>query len=100
MQNIDYQALKNICARFKVKELSLFGSAVAGELKPDSDVDIMVEFKPDASPSLFDMVELREELKVLFGREVDLVSKSAVLNHHNPIRKKSILERAEMLYAA
>jgi predicted nucleotidyltransferase len=99
-QNIDRVVLTSICARFKVKELSLFGSSARGDFRPDSDVDILVDFLPDETPSLFDMVELREELKALFGREVDLVSKDALLKHHNTIRKKSILEKTEMLYAA
>lgn len=100
MKNIDHDRLKDICSRFKVKELSLFGSAIGEGLRPDSDVDLLVEFEPDATPSLFDMVELREEFMTLFGREVDLVSKEALLSHHNLIRKKSILENTEMLYAA
>lgn len=101
MNNFDQEKLRGICARHKVKELSLFGSAVTGELRPDSDIDLLVEFAPDARPSLFDMVGLREELMAVFGgREVDLVSKDALLKSHNPIRIKSILEKTEMLYAA
>ncbi len=101
MKNMDYEKLKALCVRFRVKELLIFGSAVGGDVGPDSDVDLLVDFEPDATPSLFDMVELREELKGLFGgREIDLVSKDALLNHHNPIRKKGILRKTEMLYAA
>ena len=100
MQKVDKDKLEHICLRFRVKELSLFGSSVRGEAGPESDVDLLVEFESDATPSLFDMVELREELVTLFGRQVDLVSKDALLSHHNLIRKKSILEKTEMLYAA
>ena len=97
---VDRQALQVICDRFNVKELSLFGSSVGGEIRPASDIDLLVEFLPEAAPSLFDLVEMREEFKALFGREVDLVSKYALLRHHNTIRRKSILEHTEMLYAA
>lgn len=101
MKNFDHEKLKGICARYRVKELSLFGSAVTGDLRPDSDIDLLVEFAPDARPSLFDLVELREELMSVFdGREVDIVSKDALLKSHNTIRRKSILENTEMLYAA
>lgn len=100
MTEIDRKSLADVCARFRVRELSLFGSSVTGGLRPDSDIDLLVLFDPDANPSLFDMVELREELKALFGREVDLVSKDALMKHHNVIRRKGILEHTEMLYAA
>jgi len=101
MMTIDQDRLKEICSRYKVRELSLFGSSVAGAAGPDSDVDLLVDFEPEAALSLFDMVELREEFKELFGgREVDLVSKDALLKHHNTIRRRSILDHTEMLYAA
>jgi len=94
------QSISDICLRYRIKELSLFGSAATGEMRPDSDVDILVEFLPGAKISLFDMVNLREELKTVFEREVDLVSKNAVLRHHNELRRKSILENTKSLYAA
>ena len=101
MLNYDCEKLKEICRRYKVRELSLFGSTARGDARPDSDIDLLVDFEPGASIGLFEMVEMRDELRHLFGgREVDLVSKEAVLEHKNPIRKKSILENTEMLYAA
>jgi hypothetical protein len=100
LRDRDRRALVEICARFEVRELVLFGSSARGELRPGSDVDLLVEFMPDAKPTLFDMVELREELKTLFGREIDLVSKDALRAHHNAARRKGILEHTEMLYAA
>jgi uncharacterized protein len=100
MLTIDRQKLKDICSKHLVKELSLFGSATGDAFRPDSDIDLLVEFERDAKPSLFDMVELREELMALFGREVDLVSKDALLTHHNQYRRQGILEKTEMLYAA
>ena len=65
-----------VCRKYGVRSLAMFGSAVRGELKPDSDVDLLVEFDPDRRPGLVGMYELEQELSVLFGgRRVDLVNR-------------------------
>src|ERR1035441_7127422 len=70
--------LAEICRRYQIKELSLFGSAVRGEMRPDSDIDLLVEFMPDANVSLFGHFDAEEELSRLVGKKVDLVSKTAL----------------------
>ncbi len=66
-------ALARVCARHRIRRLSLFGSVLKGTARPDSDVDLLVEFEPDARPSLLDMATIEEELSVLLGgRRVDL----------------------------
>jgi predicted nucleotidyltransferase len=67
------------------------------DFRPDSDVDVVVELAEDAPWSLFEWVDMIEELKAIFGRDVDLVEKSAITN---PFRRKSILGSREVLYAA
>ena len=63
----------------------------------DSDVDVLVELQPDHGLSLFDWVDMIAELKSIFGRDVDLVSKGGL---RNPIRRREILGSAQVLYAA
>ena len=84
--------------RWKIKELRLFGSALREDFGPDSDVDFLVTFAPDAQWSLLDHTVMEEELSGLLGRKVDLVSRRAVERSSNWIRRKAILESAEPYY--
>jgi predicted nucleotidyltransferase len=97
---ISRKKIANFCRRWKVVEFSLFGSILREDFHPDSDVDVLVRFAPDAQISLFDLVDMQNELKDVFGREVDLVEKEAIQQSENYIRRKSILENAEVIYAA
>jgi predicted nucleotidyltransferase len=94
---IDKEKIKTFCQKWKVKELSLFGSVLTDEFRPDSDVDVLVVFDDDAGWSLFDFVDIQDELKAMFGREVDLVEKRAL---RNPFRKHHILNHHEVIYGA
>lgn len=88
------------CKRWGVSEFAIFGSALRGDFRPDSDVDVMVSFAPQAHVTLFDMVRMQDELKAIFGREVDLVSKRGVMNSRNYLRRKRILESAQVIHVA
>lgn len=90
-------ALRAFCMRWNVRELALFGSFVRGGFRADSDLDVLVELPETHQLSLFDWVEMRDELTALFGRDVDLVAKSSLVN---PYRRRSILQNREVLYAA
>jgi hypothetical protein len=92
--------LADFCRRWKITELSLFGSTLRDDFGPESDVDVLVNFAEDAHWSLFDLVTMQEELKQLFGREVDLVERRAVENSENYIRRRHILSSTEMVYVA
>jgi len=98
--NIPQIKIEDFCRRWNVSEFSLFGSALREDFEAGSDVDVMVVFGPGARTTLFDMVDMREELKEMFGREVDLVSKRGIESSRNPIRRKGILESARVIYAA
>ena len=89
-------ALDDICRRYQIKELMLFGSAVRGELRPDSDVDLLVEFLPDSRIGLFEHFDAEQELSSLFGKKVDLVSKRALRER----LRREILAEARVIYAA
>ncbi|SRR5258708_3404443 len=89
--------LEALCRRWKIRELSLFGSGARGEARPDSDIDLLVEYEPGADWSLLDTARLRAELAELFGRPVDLVRER---NITNPYRLASIRRDRRPLYAA
>jgi len=88
--------IAEICRRYRVKELSLFGSAARGELRSDSDVDLMVEFLPGAEIGLLQHFAAERELSALLGRKVDLVSKRAI----RKTLMDEILPQARLIYAA
>lgn len=84
------------CTKWKVVEFSLFGSVLTDRFRPESDVDVMVSFAPNENWNLFDIVTMTDELKVLFGRNVDLVEKDTL---RNPFRRKAILDSHEVIHA-
>jgi predicted nucleotidyltransferase len=94
---IPRERIAAFCRRWKIAEFALFGSVVHGDFGPESDVDVLVSFAPDATWSLLDLADMAEELKRLFGREVDLVEKEAL---RNPFRRHAILTTREVVYAA
>jgi uncharacterized protein len=90
------EKIEAFCHRWKIAELALFGSSLRGDFRSDSDVDILVSFAKDADWDLFDWVNMIEELKGIFGREVDLVEKTAL---RNPFRRHYILNNQRVIYA-
>jgi predicted nucleotidyltransferase len=94
---IPRKKINEFCRRWKVTEFSLFGSVLREDFRPDSDVDVLVTFAPDAKVSLFDLVDMKIELEEVFKRPVDVVEKDAL---RNPYRKREILSTAQMIYAA
>ncbi len=93
---VDEARLADLCRQYQVRELSVFGSAARGEMKPDSDIDILVEFLPGADIDLVDYAGLMLDLSHLLGRKVDLVSKNGL----KPLIRSSVLGEARLLYAA
>jgi len=98
--HIDRGKIAAFCRKWKVTELAFFGSVLREDFRPDSDVDVLVSFAPDAEWSLFDIVRMEEELGNLLGREVDLVERKAIEKSENYIRRKHILGSAESFYVA
>lgn len=94
---IDREAIAAFCRRHHIRRLALFGSVLRDDFRPDSDVDVLVDFEPDASVGLFEFLDVQEELETLFGRPVDLVERGAL---RNPFRRHEILRTAEDVYAA
>ena len=95
---ISYPKLRDLCRRYHVKKLSVFGSAARGELTPASDVDLLVEFKPGRAPSLWESGDMASDFSALFGkRRVDLVPPGVM---RNPYRRKTIARDLKVLYEA
>jgi len=97
---IDHEKITEFCRRWKITEFALFGSVLRDDFRPDSDVDVLVTFAPETRYSLFDLVHMQDELKEIFGREVDLVERKAVERSENYIRRKHILRSIEPVYVA
>jgi len=92
--------LEDFCRRWKIAELRVFGSALRDDFRPDSDLDLLVSFAPDADWSLLDHVAMEEELSGVLQRKVDLVSRRAVERSSNWIRRKAILDSAEPYFVS
>lgn len=67
-----HQIVKYCKAHPSIAKLSLFGSALSGSLRKDSDIDLLVEFEPDQTPSMFTIIIMEDELATLLGRKADL----------------------------
>ena len=97
---ISLPAIATFCKKWQIREFALFGSVLREDFRPDSDVDVLVTFVKHAPWSLFDFVNMESELEVLFGREVDFVSKRGIEASRNYLRRKSILDSARVIYGA
>jgi hypothetical protein len=93
--------IAEFCRKWNVSEFALFGSVLRDDFRPDSDVDVLLTFvSPELTPSLFEHVDMQDELQSIFGRRVDLLSRKGVERSENRFRKKAILDSARVVYAA
>jgi uncharacterized protein len=95
--DIPMEKIRAFCEKWKVVEFSLFGSVLRDDFRSDSDIDVLLSFEENSAWSLYDLVDMKDELKTIFGHEVDLVEKEAI---RNPYRRRSMLTEQEVLYAA
>jgi len=93
----DAKALASVCRRYGIHRLSLFGSTLKGIDRPESDVDLLVEFEPDAKPSLLTMARIEIELSSLLGgRRVDLRTAQDLSRYF----RDEVVRSAELQYEA
>jgi predicted nucleotidyltransferase len=92
--------IEGFCRRWQISDLALFGSVIREDFRPDSDVDVLVTFSPQARWSLFDLARMQDELSGILGRQVDLVERKAVERSENYIRRKHILTNMVPVYVA
>jgi uncharacterized protein len=93
---IPHQTLALLCRRRHIRRLELFGSVLRDDFRPDSDVDILVEFEPEAQIGLFAFQQIQTELSDLLHRPVDLVPRDGL----KPVIRESVLASAQEIYAA
>lgn len=89
--------IEEFCRKYGVEEFSLFGSVLRDDFRPDSDVDVMLKFKPGHGFTFENTPEIQDELKALFGRAIDVIETGRI---RNPIRRKAIMDSHRVIYAA
>ena len=94
---IDYDRLADLCNRYDVVRLEVFGSFIRGDAEAGSDLDILVTFDPGARVGL-EFVALQQELEALFGRSVDLLTRSSVEHSPNKYFRRFATRRTESIY--
>ena len=92
--------IAEFCRRWKITEFAFFGSVLREDFRPDSDIDVLVSFAPEASWRFYDLISMEEELEAMFSHPVDLVEKRLVERSENYIRRKHILNNKEIIYVA
>ncbi len=99
-EGVSVDRLVDVCRRWRITELALFGSFARGDATGSSDLDLIVSYEPDAPWSLFDHVAVQEELAEVFHRPVDLLTRKGVEQGGNPIRRRAILDSARVIFSA
>lgn len=96
ISHLPINEIRELCRRYHVRELALFGSALSGDFTKDSDIDFLVEFEPEAEIGFLTLSRMQRELTELLNRPVDLVSKQGL----KPWIRQTVLSSVEVLYAA
>jgi len=94
---ISSEVVESFCRKWRIEELALFGSILREDFMPDSDIDVLATFAPDADWSVLDHARMSEELSTLVGREVDVVESNGL---RNPFRRREILATRKVIYAS
>ncbi|MHB9132648.1 MAG: nucleotidyltransferase family protein [Armatimonadota bacterium] len=93
---VDRERIADFCRRNHIRKLSFFGSVLRDDFRPDSDVDVLVEFEPQATPGFFKLVDMEEELSSIIGRKVDLRTPGDL----SRLFRDDVVAHAEVQYAA
>lgn len=91
--------IAEFCDRWQIIEFALFGSVLRDDFRPDSDIDIMVQFHPEAHPTFLSLEKMEDELKVIFDRDIDLITRQGIETSLNYLRRQEILTSAQVIYA-
>ncbi|MEX1139687.1 MAG: nucleotidyltransferase family protein [Bacteroidota bacterium] len=89
------ERLAEVCTRYHVRKLSIFGSVIRGEDQSGSDLDVLVEFEPGRTPG-FSFISLQDELSAIFGRNVDLNTPGDLSKYF----RESAVRESHQIYAA
>lgn len=93
---VSYEAIAEFCQRHHIRRLALFGSVLRDDFRPDSDIDVLVEFEPGHVPGFFGMTAIQLELAELIGQPVDLRTPAELSRYF----RQDVLARAKVIYAA
>nr|WP_297077992.1 nucleotidyltransferase family protein [Thermoleptolyngbya sp. M55_K2018_002] len=93
------EQIQQFCDRWQIVEFALFGSVLRDDFRPDSDIDVLVTFAPEAKRGLSETLQMKDELQTIFNRKVDFIVKAAIERSENWLRRKNILEFAQVIYA-
>ena len=94
------EQIQAFCQKWQITEFALFGSILREDFGSDSDIDVLLTFSPTAKRGLTETLQMRDELQAIFGRKVDLIVKAAIKRSENWLRRKNILESAQIIYAS
>ncbi len=95
---IDREKVADFCRRWKIRELAIFGSALREDFTPASDVDVVVDFLPEAEWSLLDHIRMEEELAGILGRQVEIITKRALEQSRNRLFRREVERTARVLF--
>jgi predicted nucleotidyltransferase len=93
------EKITEFCHQWQVSEFALFGSVLREDFQPNSDIDVMVQFHPNAHPTFRTLDQMEEELKTIFHRDVDLITRQGIETSRNYLRRHEILSSAQVIYA-
>ena len=93
------EKIAEFCHRWQVAEFALFGSVLRDDFRPDSDIDVMVQFHSDAHPTFRTLDQMEAALKTIFHREVDLITRQGLETSRNYLRRHEIFSSAQVIYA-
>jgi uncharacterized protein len=97
--DLPIEKIAEFCDRWQVAEIALFGSVLRNDFRPDSDIDVMVQFHPDAHPTFSTLDRMEVELKSIFHRDIDLITRQGIETSRNYLRRQEILSSAQVIYA-
>lgn len=98
--SVTHEQIAAFCEKWKIVKLELFGSVLREDFDAESDVDVLATFDPEVHLTIHTLLEMEDELKALFGRDVDLVERKLVETNPNWVRRRRILNSARLIYAA
>jgi uncharacterized protein len=97
--DLPMKKIADFCDHWQVVEFSLFGSILRDDFRPDSDVDVMVEFAPDAHPTFTTLDQMEDHLQQIFDRDIDLITRQGIETTRNYLRRQEVLSSAQIIYA-
>ncbi len=97
---IPYEQIAALCEHWQITELALFGSVLREDFHSDSDIDLLIRFAPEATPTLFTLTYVQAELEALLSRKVDLVERIGLETGGNYLIRHYILDSSKVIYAA